>query len=105
MILFGGAAGWSRTNNVYHEGPDLQSGDAHALASTTAFYLARPEGLKPPTGRVEAGYSIQLSYGRIIYFTSLIWGSWIRTRCPEGADLQSGAVTNAAHPQVRLISC
>ena len=23
----------SRTANVYHEGPDLQSGDAHALAS------------------------------------------------------------------------
>ena len=35
----------SRTANVYHEGPDLQSGDAHALASrppkTTgyAFFL------------------------------------------------------------------
>ena len=25
----------SRTANVYHEGPDLQSGDAHAIASRT----------------------------------------------------------------------
>lgn len=32
-----GAVGWIRTNNVYHVGPDLQSGDAHALASTTAL--------------------------------------------------------------------
>ena len=27
--------------------------------------MVRPEGLKPPTIRVEAGCSIQLSYGRI----------------------------------------
>ena len=32
-----GGAGWSRTNNVYPEGPDLQSGDAHAIASTTPY--------------------------------------------------------------------
>ncbi len=27
--------------------------------------MARPEGFEPPTNRFEAGYSIQLSYGRI----------------------------------------
>ena len=32
-----GGAGWSRTNNVYPEGPDLQSGDTHALVSTTPY--------------------------------------------------------------------
>lgn len=31
---FFGGLGWGRTNNVYPEGPDLQSGDAHAIAST-----------------------------------------------------------------------
>ena len=30
--LFGGAT-WSRTKNVYPEGSDLQSEDAHAIAS------------------------------------------------------------------------
>lgn len=38
-ILKLGAAGWNRTNIVYLEGPDLQSGDAHALASTTALFF------------------------------------------------------------------
>ena len=32
-----GGAGWSRTNIVYPEGPDLQSGDTHALVSTTPY--------------------------------------------------------------------
>ena len=27
--------------------------------------VVRPEGFEPPTVRVEAGYSIQLSYGRV----------------------------------------
>ena len=36
--LFGGAT-WSWTKNVYHEGPDLQSGDAHAIASIAPKYL------------------------------------------------------------------
>jgi hypothetical protein len=31
--MFGGS-GWSRTNNVYPVGSDLQSEDAHAIAST-----------------------------------------------------------------------
>ena len=34
-----GGAGWSRTNIVYPEGPDLQSGDTHALVSTTPYCL------------------------------------------------------------------
>ena len=29
-----GGLGWIWTNNVNPEGPDLQSGDAHAIAST-----------------------------------------------------------------------
>ena len=34
-----GGCGWSRTNNVYLKGPDLQSGDAHAIASTHPNYF------------------------------------------------------------------
>ena len=33
-IIFGGVT-WSRTKNVYHKGTDLQSADAHAIASIT----------------------------------------------------------------------
>ena len=32
-----GGASWSRTNNVYPEGSDLQSEDAHAIASIAPF--------------------------------------------------------------------
>jgi len=32
-----GGATWSRTKNVYHEGTDLQSADAHAIASIAPF--------------------------------------------------------------------
>ena len=42
---FGGAT-WSRTKNVYHEGTDLQSADAHAIASI-APYLVDRRGIEP----------------------------------------------------------
>lgn len=35
-----------------------------AITLSIKFYMARPEGLEPPTTRFEAWYSIQLSYGR-----------------------------------------
>ena len=30
-------------------------------------YMARPEGVEPPTNRIGICYSIQLSYGRMIF--------------------------------------
>ena len=41
-----GGATWSRTKNVYHEGTDLQSADAHAIASI-APYLVDRRGIEP----------------------------------------------------------
>ena len=41
-----GGATWSRTKNVYHEGTDLQSADAHAIASI-APYLVDRIGIEP----------------------------------------------------------
>ena len=67
-INFGGS-GWIRTNNVFPEGTDLQSADAHAIASTNPAILknnyikkkflnqikklARPEGFEPPLAVLE----------------------------------------------------
>ena len=34
-----GGVTWSRTKNVYHKGTDLQSADAHAIASITPLTL------------------------------------------------------------------
>lgn len=45
-----GGVGWGRTNIVYPEGPDLQSGDAHALASTTPN-LVEVWGIEPHSER------------------------------------------------------
>ena len=36
-----GGATWSRTKNVYHEGTDLQSADAHAIASIAPYLVDR----------------------------------------------------------------
>ena len=40
-------------------------------------------------------------------FPKFVFGgeSWIRTKCPEGTDLQSAAVANAAHsPKILTLS-
>ena len=37
--IYTGGLGWIRTNNVFPEGTDLQSADAHAIASTNPAIL------------------------------------------------------------------
>ena len=49
--------------------------------------MVRPEGFEPPTYRVEAGCSIQLSYGRnFIYF--LFWLYHENIRSPSFFDAE-----------------
>jgi hypothetical protein len=40
-----GGATWSRTKNVYHEGTDLQSADAHAIASIAPYDISLADAL------------------------------------------------------------
>ena len=43
---------------------DIAGAASHENHENPAGKLARPEGLEPPTCRLEGGCSIQLSYGR-----------------------------------------
>ena len=52
-----GGATWSRTKNVYHEGSDLQSDDAHALASIAPYFLVRVENFEISTLWLKARHS------------------------------------------------
>ena len=40
-----GGATWSRTKSVYHEGTDLQSADAHAIASIAPYDISLDDAL------------------------------------------------------------
>ena len=40
-----GGVTWSRTKNVYHKGTDLQSADAHAIASITPYTIRLVDAL------------------------------------------------------------
>lgn len=49
-----------RTANVYHEGPDLQSGDAHAIASRHPCMV--PQGGNDPPSIAYQASALPLSY-------------------------------------------
>ena len=60
----------------------------------------RPEGFEPPTVRVEAEYSIHLSYGRV-----LVREAGLEPACPSAVDFKSTEYTYFSTLANKMVTC